>query len=106
MPAVARKDGRDTVASPDGSGFCCSSPSTQKTAAGSDDVFINNIGAVRLRDAMIVHPFPGPCCAPHAPTLSSSSTTVFVNGRGLGRQNDDYSAHVISSGSSNVFAGG
>ena len=55
---------------------------------------------------MIVHPFPGPCCAPHAPTLSSSSTTVFVNGRGLGRQDDDYSAHVISSGSSNVFAGG
>jgi uncharacterized Zn-binding protein involved in type VI secretion len=105
MPAVARKDSKDTVASPDGSGICCASPSTQSTDKGSSNVFVNTIGAVREGDAMITHPYPGPCCNPHAPTLSSFSSTVFVNGKGIGRLGDDYSQHVISSGSSDVFAG-
>ena len=105
MPAVARKDSKDTVASPDGSGVCCGSPSTQSTDEGSSNVFINGIGAVREADAMITHNYAGPCCNPHAPKLSSFSSTVFVNGKGIGRLGDDYSSHVISSGSSNVFAG-
>ena len=106
MPAVARRDEIDTVASPDGSGPCCSASSTQFTEEGSTNVFVNSIGAVRLGDTMIVHLYPGPCCAPHNPPLTSSSTTVFVNSKGVGRVGDDYQAHIISSGSSNVFAGG
>ena len=106
MPKVARKNQADSVASPDGAAICCASPSTQETDEGSDDVFVNDIGAVRLGDAMKTHPYPGPCCVPHAPSLSSASTTVFVNGQGMGRLGDDYSAHYISSGSSNVYAGG
>jgi len=41
MPAVARKDSEDTVASPDGSGICCSSASIQSTDKGSSDVLIH-----------------------------------------------------------------
>lgn len=106
MPACARKDAVDTVASPDGAGVCCVAPSTQYTDVGSNTVFVNAIGSVRIGDPMIVHPYPGPCCTPHAPPLTTASTTVFVEGRGMGRLGDDYQAHVISSGSSNVFAGG
>ena len=52
MPKCARKDQVDSVASPDGSGICCPAPSTQATQVGSSNVFVNNIGAVRLGDAM------------------------------------------------------
>lgn len=105
MPVVARKDGQDTVASPDGSGVCCASPSVQKTNQGSSNVFINGIGAVRKDDAMIVHDYAGPCCNPHAPTLSTFSPTVFVNGLNLGRVGDAFGGdHLITSGSPNVFA--
>jgi hypothetical protein len=38
--------------------------------------------------------------------LTSFSSSVFVNGKGVGRIGDEYSGHTISSGSSNVFAGG
>jgi len=104
MPEVARKDSVDSVASPDGSGSGCGSPTTQSTDIGSGDVFCNGIGVVREGDAMISHPGPG--CPPHAPTLSTYSSTVFINGKGCGRLGDEYSAHIITSGSGNVFAGG
>lgn len=108
MPEVSRKDRIDTVASPDGSGICCPSPSTQYTEEGSTTVFVNAIGAVRIDDRMIVHPYPGPCCAPHAPPLVKASETVFVEGRGLARRGDIYDdgsgPHVLSSGSPDVFA--
>lgn len=107
MPKVARKDSVDTVASPDGAGICCASPSTQSTDKGSNNVFVNNIGVVRKDDAMITHNYPGPCCNPHAPTLSTYSSTVFANGLNLGRLGDAYGGdHIISSGSDNVYAGG
>jgi len=38
--------------------------------------------------------------------LTSFSSTVFVNGKGVGRQGDQYSGHTLTSGSGNVFAGG
>lgn len=103
---VARMNGVDTVASPDGSGNCCGSPSTQMTNQGSSDVMINGIGVVRLGDAMNVHPYAGPCCNPHSPILTSGSSTVFVNGKPIGRKGDPYGGdHIISSGSSTVFCG-
>lgn len=103
MPGIARKSGTDTVASPDGTGFNCASPTTQATAAGSDDVIVNGIGAVRQSDAMKTHPAPG--CGPHAPTLSSFSSTVIVNGKGVGRLGDSYNGHSITSASTDVIAG-
>ena len=106
MPAVARKDSVDTVASPDGAGVCCVDSSIQSTDIGSSNVTVNSIGVVRKDDAMITHDYPGPCCNPHAPILSTYSGTVFANSKNIGRLGDEYDAHVISSGSSNVFAGG
>lgn len=106
MPAAARMAGVDIVNSPDGAGLCCASPSTQQTAAGSPNVIVNGVGIVRAGDPMVVHPFPGPCCVPHAPGLTSFSPNVYANGKLVGRLGDDYSAHVIASGSPNVFVNG
>jgi len=39
-------------------------------------------------------------------SLTSFSSTVFVNGKGVGRKGDEYSGHTLTSGSGNVFAGG
>ena len=104
MPAVARKDSTDTVASPDGSGVCCGSPSTQSTDQGSSNVRAEGVGVVRKDDGMITHDFAGPCCNPHTPKLTTFSGTVFANGKNLGRKGDEYSGHTISSGASTVFA--
>jgi uncharacterized Zn-binding protein involved in type VI secretion len=110
---VARKDNADTVFSPDGtvSGECspgvpqCDAPSIQSTKEGSSNVFINGIGAVRFGDAMKTHTH-GCGCVNHSPTLSTSSSTVLVNGRGIGRNTDSYGGdHPLSSGSTNVYAG-
>jgi uncharacterized Zn-binding protein involved in type VI secretion len=101
MPAVARKNGTDTIATNHG----CDG--TTVTKDGSGDVFVNGIGAVRAGDLTEVHTVTaGIACVPHQVPLTSFSSTVFVNGKGLGRLGDQYSGHTITSGSSNVFAGG
>lgn len=105
MPEVARKDSTDLVFSPDGSGVCCSAPAVHSTDKGSSDVKVNGIGVVRIGDPMIPHQYPGPCCATHAPALSTASSTVRVNGRFLARKGDAYAGHVIITGSGNVNAG-
>jgi uncharacterized Zn-binding protein involved in type VI secretion len=104
MPEVARKGGTDSVASPDGSGDKCKSPSTSATDVGSDNVFVESVGVVREGDTMASH--NGPECTPHAPALSTFSGTVYANGKKIGRKGDSYSDHTITSGSSKVIAGG
>lgn len=100
MPAVARKDGTDSV---DTNHAC---DATTVTDQGSSDVFINGIGAVRAADLCQSHTvLVGDSCVPHTVPLSSHSGTVFVNGRGIGRKGDFYNGHEITSGSGNVFAG-
>lgn len=98
---VARKSGTDSVSIPH--------PTCQgstETAAGSDNVLINGIGAVRAGDAVASHTYDPPGCPSHAPGLSTFSSKVLVNGKGLGRLGDTYGCGVkISSGSGNVFAG-
>jgi uncharacterized Zn-binding protein involved in type VI secretion len=107
MPAAVRKDGVDVTSDPDGAGLCCASPANHSTAAGSSNVFTNSIGNVRHGDAMITHPYPGPCCTPHAPTCSTHSTNVFINGKGAMRKGDVFGGdHVAITGSSNVFING
>lgn len=124
--AVARIDGIDTVSCTDGiigtpCQFVNGTPvawhwdtgSTQSTSIGSAKVFSQTIGVVREGDAMIPHPDGDPCTPSpinHAPTLSTFSTKVFVEGKGVGRVGDKYNSdghydHTITSGSPRVFAG-
>lgn len=101
MPAVSRKDGTDSIST----GHGCDA--TTVTDQGSSNVLVNSIGAVRAGDLCQVHLIlVGDSCVPHTVPLTSFSSTVFVNGRGIGRRGDDYSGHVLTSGSGNVFAGG
>ena len=102
---VARKNQVDSVWSPDGSAICCPAPSTQATQEGATNVLANNVGVVREGDAMKTHPYDGPCCVPHSPTLNVFSEKVIVNNKGLGRVTDKYSGHRITTGSYNVEAG-
>lgn len=101
MPAVARNGGNDTVS--------INHPTCQGstvTAAGSGNVFVNNIGVVREGDAVESHTYSPPSCPSHAPGLVSFSGTVKVNGKGIGRIGDSYGCGAtISSGSGTVFAG-
>ena len=123
MPAVAQKSGASSVAATDGAqGTLCgtkpnrwnwNTPTTQASAAGSGDVFAENIGVVREDDAMVSHPDGNPCTTSpinHAPLLSTYSATVFVNNKRIGRVGDKYNSdghydHTITSGASTVFAG-
>lgn len=99
MPAVARKDGVDTVST----GHSCDSETT--TDEGSDNVFFNGIGAVRLGDYNRSHDIlVGVACVPHRVALSTASPDVYVNGRRIGRLGDSYGSEVITSGSPNIFA--
>jgi len=101
MPAVSRKSGTDSIST----GHGCDA--TTVTDQGSSDVIVNGIGAVRAGDLCQVHLIPaGSSCVPHTVPLTTFSGTVRVNGSGVGRKDDAYSGHTITSGSGNVFAGG
>lgn len=101
MPEVARKGGKDSIDTNHG---CDASTVTKE---GSEDVFVNGIGAVRKDDKCEVHTVPsGPACVPHQVALTTYSSTVFVNGRNIGRKGDFYNGHELTSGSEDVFAGG
>jgi uncharacterized Zn-binding protein involved in type VI secretion len=108
MPAIARGAGSgDTVASPDGSGVCSASPSTQYTLECSTNVFVGGFGVVRFGDKMNIHLYPGPCDTPHQPVMNSRcSTTVFVNAKAAAAVTSKYGGdHPISSGSPTVSIG-
>ena len=82
------------------SGHFCFPP--QLALQASEDVFINNRGAHRQGDLWQVH-----CCIGcHPGFLAIGSTTVFVNGRGLGRVGDQISCgSLVMTGSTDVLAG-
>ena len=129
MPEVALKDEVSSVACEDGAiGTVCltsGAPSftpikwnfdtdtTQKSAAGSSDVFAEGTGVVRKDDAMKAHANGDLCVATatnHAPTVSTHSATVFVNGKEIARIGDKYNSessqdHEITTGATTVFAG-
>ena len=104
MPGVALKDEKSSVACTDGAiGTVCATsgaPSftpikwnwdtdtTQKSDVGSSDVFAESTGVVRKDDAMKAHANGDPCVAAatnHTPTVSTFSSTVFVNGKNIAR---------------------
>ena len=129
MPGVALKDEVSLVECSDGAiGTVCETsgpPSftpikfnfdtdtTQKSDAGSSDVFAEGTGVVRKDDAMKAHANGDLCVATatnHAPTVSTHSSTVFVNGKEIARIGDKYNSessqdHKITTGATTVFAG-
>lgn len=73
--------------------------------SASEDVFVNGIGAHRQTDHWVTHCNPVPSC--HDSTLSSGSSSVFVNDLQLGRIGDPIGCgSAVAAGSPNVFAGG
>ena len=96
MPKVARK-----------ADSCTGHPfyPPRSSSAGSPDVFVNNRAAHRNGDGWSSHcktikPFD---C--HGASLAGGSSTVFVNGKPLGRVGDSVSCGgSVASGSANVFA--
>jgi uncharacterized Zn-binding protein involved in type VI secretion len=77
-------------------------------ATGSSDVFTNNINTHRQGDSNTSHPFlPPPAgCPTHTTTLSSGSSSVYVNNKQIARISDPYGCGIsLTQGSGNVFAG-
>jgi len=128
MPELALKDEKSSVACSDGAiGTVCAvepgtgtpikwnfdTDTTQKSDAGSSDVFAESTGVVRKDDAMKSHANGDPCVASasnHAPTVSTYSSTVFANGKNIARIGDKYNSeslqdHEITTGATTVFAG-
>jgi uncharacterized Zn-binding protein involved in type VI secretion len=67
---------------------------------GSDNVFVNGKGVVRIGDRVASHGLP-----PHRPNppMVQGSNNVFVNGIGVVRAGDSANCGHKISGSSNVF---
>lgn len=98
MPAVCRGDSVDKDV------MHCSTPKRDKR---SSNVFCNGTGISRQGDNNTLHKLPGAPCPSHAAPISTGSSTVFVNNKGCGRVGDSVSGCTsVSTGSSNVFAGG
>ena len=101
MPGVSRKgDGFST-------GHICATTSTLATP-GQGTVFANGIRVARITDSTVSHLFPPnvPPCGSHTSTVKQGSETVFVAGRKCARIGDAADAGAMTTGSSNVFAGG
>ena len=100
MPGTSRKgDGLST-------GHICATTSTLATP-GQSTVFANGKLVARVGDPTVAHPFPPvPVCANHVATVVTGSATVFVEGLKCARIGDSADAGAMTSGSSNVFAGG
>jgi len=94
MPAVTRIGDNDSA-------HC----SGMTRAQGSGNVFANGRPVSCQSHKNTVHLLPGAPCPPHSAAISSGSSTVFVNGLGIGRVGDGISGCTsVAAGSSNVFA--
>ena len=112
MALIARGDGSATVdmdhaADKSSESQPCGNPSTSTSNICSGNVFVVDIGVVRLGDAMTSHPTPS--CPPHAPACNSASGNVFANNKGVARLGDTYATlvhNITAVGQSTVFANG
>jgi uncharacterized Zn-binding protein involved in type VI secretion len=97
MPGIVRI-GDNSTSDP------CGAPPHPPTA-GSGNVFVNGIPAVRVGDPYAPHPCPA--SPPHGSSASKGSGTVFVNKIPVHRIGDDISCGSKgNSGSGDVIAGG
>ena len=95
MPAVTRAGDADVT-------HCTGMTRLDK----SSDVFANNIGVSRQGDNNTAHLLPGVPCPVHAAPIAAGSSTVRVNGKGIGRVGDAISGCTsVAAGSPNVFSG-
>ena len=100
MLLIARGEGQDIVTCNEG----CQPTTT--TEGASTDVFVAGYGVHRKGDLNTIHTFAPPVCPSHQTPLTSSSSTVFVNGKGVGRQTDKYLVELITSVTqTSVFTG-
>ena len=100
MPAVSRKG--DSLST----GHICAGTTILDTP-GQSTVRANSILIARIGDPTVPHPFPPvPVCANHVATVVTGSATVFVEGLKCARIGDSADAGAMTTGSSNVFAGG
>lgn len=93
MPAVTRLGDNCT-------GHGCFPP--RPSTSASPNVFVNNIKVHRQGDSWDTH-----CCGPscHSSNLAAGSSTVYVNGKQIGRIGDPVSCgSAVAVGSGNVFA--
>ena len=98
MPAVCRGDAVDADV------VHCSQPRRNER---SDDVKVNGTGVSRKDDHNTSHVLPGSPCPGHTAPITVGSTTVFANGKGVGRIGDAISGCTsVAEGSEDVFAGG
>ena len=76
----------------------------------STDVKVGGLGVSRQGDKNTPHLKPcGDSCCIHVAAITIGSTTVFANGKGIGRVYDDVGLDkctMVAQGSLNVFAGG
>ena len=77
----------------------------RESISGSPNVFVNGKPAHRQGDSWAVHCNSEPVC--HGGNLASGSSSVYVNGKQLGRIGDPVNCGSnVATGSKNVFAGG
>ena len=94
MPAVTRFGDAD---------ICHCSGMTR--SGHSSDVIINGLGVSRQDDSNTTH--DDDACLPHTGAITTGSTTVFANGKGVGRIGDGITGcTAVAEGSPDVFAGG
>lgn len=105
MPAIVLANGQDEVLSLTGTGDECRRPMNIKTGdATYTKVFVNDHPVVLEGDPVAPHNKGG--CVPDTSVLTTYSSKVFVNGKGVARIGDKYTDdNIITSGSSNVFVG-
>lgn len=85
----------------------------------SSNVFANGLAVARNGDKTDLHDIPtqqldgydedgNPIysypCLPHRGSLTASATTVYVNGKLIGRKDDSCDTGTVTTGSENVFA--
>lgn len=102
MPAVSKKG--NEVFSPDGVGKSCARPViTSVDEVNVKEVYVNGILAVVAGCQIAPHQKRG--CVPDTSVLTTFSSTVFIDNKGVGRIGDNYGDNVIIEGSPDVFAG-
>lgn len=105
MPAIVLADGQDNVLSLTGSGNECRLPKSIKTGPATyTKVLVNGHPCVLEGDPVAEHNKGD--CVPDTSVLTTFSTKVLINGKGVARIGDKYTAdNTITSGSSTVFIG-
>ena len=87
---------------------CLACPHSVKgpAIAGSPDVLVNNLPALRVGDPGI----HAPCCGPNTWKAAAGSATVLINGKGAHRMGDEDShcggSGKLIEGSQDVIVGG